>query len=475
MTDKPKPPSEQDDSFEESADPNTHAESAEPKTADTSESAADAAEPPSAQTVTPTEQTSDEHLSDEGAATSEDSSESLQSESLQSDSLTSEEPPGKDLDAAPDESPDAVETTAPQPDPHGPEQASPAPDVQSDTPEGAGDAQGAAPVPIKSGRAPAWLAVFIALSAAAGVGYLYYQLVYLDPLDQITAQQNQAAASVSRLNQEVQQALSQLRDETGQQLADASNTQTEQLQQVTEQVRQNLADALQAAPPSRREWKLAEAEYLMRIANHRVLMEDDAEGALVLLLAADQILEELDDFSLYTVRARLSDEVMALRRVKRDDLQGIYLRIESIKSSLNQLQFAQPVMQAPQPEPVEELTFAERVWEGLAEFIRFRSLASDETVKPLLAPEEERFLELNLRLALQQAQLAVLERQQDVYLTSLDSAAAWIEGYMSDDEAARAVVTQLKELVQVDLERQLPEISGSLNELRTIMQTGEAP
>ena len=81
---------------------------------------------------------------------------------------------------------------------------------------------------------------------------------------------------------------------------------------------------------------------MLRIANHRVLMEQDANGALTLLLAADQILAELDDFALHAVRARLADEVIALRSVPRDDLQGIYLRVEAMKSLLDDLHFAGP-------------------------------------------------------------------------------------------------------------------------------------
>ena len=346
------------------------------------------------------------------------------------------------------------------------------PEPDSETEEKASNVAAVSAEKPKSARGLAWVAVLLALLAVGGVGFLYYTLVHLGPMDQLADQQTQAAARVARQQTEIDQALQQVRQDTAKALNEANSAQSQQLQQVTEQVRQNLADALQAAPPSRREWKLAEAEYLMRIANHRVLMEDDAEGALELLLAADQILSELDDFSLHTVRARLADETMALRSVRRDDLQGIYLTLESIKGDLSQLQYAQPVMAAPDPQPTQEPTVAEQLWSGFSQYLRFRTLAGDETVKPLLAPEEERFLALNLRLALQQAQLAVLERQQDVFVTSLDSAAAWIESYMRDDEAARSIVKQLGELVQVDLQRQLPDISGSLNELLETVQMG---
>ena len=326
--------------------------------------------------------------------------------------------------------------------------------------------------PVAPKKQRSWLAALaflIALAGAGGVGYLYYELIYVgSPFASVDAQQETLKQEVAQLSQQgnaLNTRVAEVRTELLEALQNARTAQTQELADTSEQVQKTLGEALLAAPPSKREWKLAEAEYLMRIANHRVLMEEDATGALMLLAAADDILRQLDDFSLHGVRAQLADEMVALKQVRRDDLQGIYLRIESVKSGLDNLVFANPVYVEPAPVEGDQLTVAQQIWNEFKQFVRVRTLASDETVKPLLAPQEENFLELNLRLSLQQAQLAALRRQQDVYASSIESSYQWIKGYMKSDDASQALLNELDDLGQIELARPLPDVSGSLNAL----------
>ena len=48
----------------------------------------------------------------------------------------------------------------------------------------------------------AWVAVLLALLAVVGVGYLYYLLVHLDPMEQLQARQTEAQAGVARAQSE---------------------------------------------------------------------------------------------------------------------------------------------------------------------------------------------------------------------------------------------------------------------------------
>ncbi len=327
-----------------------------------------------------------------------------------------------------------------------------------------------APAPVKAkGRGLAVLALFFALTAAGGVGYLYYELVYLAPLNAVTARSAELDVRYTSLETQLTAAMDEVAAASRQAVAELAETQEARLAENEAAVVKSLNEALVAAPPSQREWKLAEAEYLMRIANHRVLMEQDTAGALELLMAADRIIAELDDFALHQVRARLADEIIALEQVRRDDLQGIYLRLEALKSQLDTLPLVTPAyLEDARPEPDTEQTVWASLAEELKQFVRIRDLGEGEAIKPLLAPEEERYLELNLRLALEQAQLAVLKRQQTVFEQSLASVRDWFERYMEPgDERTQAVLETVDELLQIDLARPLPDISGSLNELLT--------
>jgi uncharacterized protein HemX len=94
-------------------------------------------------------------------------------------------------------------------------------------------------------------------------------------------------------------------------------------------------------------------------------------------------------------------------------------------------------------------------------------------LRPLLAPEQHRYLELNLRLALEQAQLATLKRQQVVYQQSLQTVRRWLIDHADPDAPRTQTLLQnVDELMLIELARGLPEISGSLNELLSLRRGG---
>jgi len=328
------------------------------------------------------------------------------------------------------------------------------------------------PPPPKRGALMA-IALLLSIGSAVGLGYLYYVLIYLAPLEKLRVEGSALESRFEQVDNRFSAAIEATEEQTALLVENLAAGQSERLAAVESSVAQSLAQALQAAPPSQREWKLAEAEYLLRIANHRVLMEQDSVGALDLLQAADEILAELDDFALHTVRARLADEQMALRRLPRNDTQGIYLRIESIKSQLSNLPLSEPVIGPHEVRSGVNQSAWDVLVEEFSKFVRLRTLNDTESIKPLLLPEEVRYLELNIRLALEQAQLATLKRQQPVFEQSLLNVRRWLVSHADiHDARLAALLLSLDELLVLELAHPLPEISGSLNELLKVRRGG---
>jgi uroporphyrin-3 C-methyltransferase len=193
-----------------------------------------------------------------------------------------------------------------------------------------------------------------------------------------------------------------------------------------------------------------------------------------LLGAADEILLELDDFGLYQVRASLADEILALGSVRGNDVQGIYLRLEAVKGRIASLPLDLPeyLSRTADAETDETSGF----WAVLrAEFSSYLQLRRfDGTTKPLLAPEEAVYLELNLRLMLERAQLATLRRQQLVYEQSIATARDWLGEYLdSENVAVSQVVREFNSLLEIQLDQQLPDISASLSALLQVRRGAE--
>ncbi len=322
------------------------------------------------------------------------------------------------------------------------------------------------PPPKPRGRFLGFLGLLFGLAGLGVAGYLYYTLIYLAPeaalADRIAAVESELATS--------ERSLRTLADAQAEALADFAAEQRRAREAGQQEVLEAVNRVSNAAPPSRREWKVAELAYLLRIANHRVLMERDVSGALVLLKAADAILQGLDDFALYQVRAQLADEILALESVESNDVQGLFLRLEAIKTEISAQsvklpRFEKEAVEASQP------GFWSALWNQIGGYMRFRRFEG-ASVRPLLAPEEEAYLELNLRLMLERAQLAALRREQVIYEQSLQTAADWIAEYL--DPESPGVMRALEELgllSNVVLDRPLPDVSGSLSALKAL---GEA-
>ena len=322
------------------------------------------------------------------------------------------------------------------------------------------------PVRVKrtGGRVIGVFGLLFALAGLAGFGFLYYELVLQNPnpsleleLAAARTEQSQLRSDFRSLQTEQQRAGAELRKQQDERLAATERSLIQTLNELANQ-----------GPPSEREWKLAEVEYLLRVANHRVLMEQDLSAALDLLEAADQILLDLDDFSVHAVRAELADEILNLQGMTTTDVQGLYLRLDAVKRQLELLALAAPEYALPDTRALEATAEDGGFWASLGEefqsLLQYRRL--DQNVVPLLAPKEAVYLELNLRLMLEQAQLAALKTQQVVFETSLDSALAWVLAYLdTEDPQVIETIGVLEALRAVRLEMPVPDISGSLNEL----------
>jgi uroporphyrin-3 C-methyltransferase len=348
------------------------------------------------------------------------------------------------------------------------------------------------PAPKASGgRGLAFLSLLLALGAAGGAGYIYYELIYNKPYQaQFAAVDDRVQALVRSATQEGAQKTSALAEQLATDLdglrsefralrgeqSDTIDTAIAEQQSRLESTEQSLIESLNRvanqAPPTQEEWKVAELEYLLRIANHRVLMEKDADGALRLLQTADAMLAELDDFGMHEVRAQLAEEILSLKRLGQNDVQGLFLRLEAVKRNLSGLPLDVP--EYLQAAPAESVAIAEEeagqrsplaaLAEAMGTYFKVRELRTE--LKPLLAPEEVTYLEMNLRLMVEQAQLAALRGEADIFEQSIDNAIDWLNDHL-DAQAPEvsALVSELTAVRQISVVREMPDITGSLRAL----------
>lgn len=233
----------------------------------------------------------------------------------------------------------------------------------------------------------------------------------------------------------------------------------------------------------RSDWELAEAEYLLQLANQRLLLGGDTHAALELLTSADAIVRELDDSGLLPVRAALAKDIAALKAIPAVDIEGTYLAIAAANEQAAKL----PLIRAPEIQPEAPTTAAaptqtwqERLGNGLEsalhkldQLVQIRR--RDEPYKPLLAPQYEAALRQNLKLMFEQAQSALLAGNQQLYVSSLDKAQFWLTTYFTlDESAARSVVAAIDELKARQIKPELPDASTARRALNVFIKSRRA-
>ena len=263
-----------------------------------------------------------------------------------------------------------------------------------------------------------------------------------------------------------------------QSLTDAVAAQRELIATQQRQIDHNATTLLEAGNRTRTDWLLAEAEYLLRVANQRLLIEKDIKGAASALQSADDVLAESDDIGVYPVRQQLAREMLALKSIAAVDRTGLYLQLEAVIDSIHQLtdqalihENAPGFMLSADASDVDagEPSMAVRAWQSftrtLKQVVVVRRL--DEQVKPLLSPDQSAYARLNLQLMLEEAELAVLRGNQELYQKSLEKARTTVQEWYNADNARVGVLADtLGELASRNVDPELPDISRSLGLLK---------
>lgn len=330
---------------------------------------------------------------------------------------------------------------------------------------------------------PSILSVLLSLIAIGIASYAGY--VVQIKLPEQAASAARATTRIDSFEQQMNERFMQLNDINARldtvsaKLADIDSVNQEAMVAFKAQMDESVAEIRRAMGASSEDWLFAEAEYLLRLGNQRVVMEKDAKGALAMFAAADEIVRTTEGVAAFDLRQAIANDMAALQAVKEVDMDGIFVRLSALAGEVEHLRQKQrafkprevgaPAQENPDAGFGERVAaFLDRVGERLASLVDYRS--DGERITPILPPEEEYYLRQNLVLKIQTAQMGLLRADQSVYTGSLAEAQSWIEQYFDvDDPATTAMLNTLAELGKIDIESDLPDVSGSLREVRRLL------
>ena len=220
-------------------------------------------------------------------------------------------------------------------------------------------------------------------------------------------------------------------------------------------------------------WQLAEVEYLMRVAQHKLILENDFEGAALTLQAASDKIAATADPGLLPVRIQISDEIAGLKTRSRPDLVGMTLVLGQLGKQIHALRpgyepridISTGDVEAPVVDP-STLGIEDRVINFFSSLVKVNKSESMPVSIESLTVDVKELLENNLKLT----RWTVLERDAFQYKRLMEENVTVFKQYYDLDNAENYdFYSQLLELQKSQIKPEKPNISGSLEMLRHII------
>lgn len=311
-------------------------------------------------------------------------------------------------------------------------------------------------------------------------GWLYYQSMQNSPIQdirQIKSQQNHLDQKISAntLNQiQLNKTIKQIKHAE-------KSTQTEKQQLAVQQSQQDEkllsldAKLNRLNNTTKEDWKLAEAEYLIRLANQHLLLESDSNSAVALLNNADDILNELEDPIVFSTRKALAKDIQALGSISPFDLEGAYLKLNALYESILGLPQREPSTEwqtkTTQVIPVDDSTTSKikSFWQSIRSLVVINY--NHKPIKALLPPAEYQDLITGLHLQLDIAQVALIKGESVIYQQALSRVAyAITEHFDTQADTVISFLAGLTTMQQLNPSPDLPLPRASLIAMKSLMK-----
>ena len=343
----------------------------------------------------------------------------------------------------------------------------------------------------RKSRSGLWFGIImllIILSVAGAGFYLFYELrsqqdnlggevnkgdLHLIELSkQISGYQEQLAAIQSQLAS-VESTISGKDAHCSKAVSDFSQLHTEKLEGTKNDLTSAIQQVQRQLGKTRGDWLIADAEYLLSIANQRLHLMGDVNTTREALEAADQRLRESGDAGAFKIREQIAKDLTAIRNVAVADIVGMYASIQSLQDQVDTLTLFLPYTgKVLTPKPVQETPSSENqnlLDSALGQLEGIVTIRHTEhPIKEILTPEEAQFIREQLRVKLEMVKISLVQQNELLYQSSLADAKKWSEKNFSQNPETNNFIAELDKFSAIKIRSHFPDISLSLKMLRDI-------
>jgi len=222
-------------------------------------------------------------------------------------------------------------------------------------------------------------------------------------------------------------------------------------------------------------WLNGEASYLMRLAQRKLAMEADVASAMLLLQTVAELLSRQDSLLASTARDNVRMDIQRLESLRLPDRVGIAERLNELSRNLDALSLSSSRQTAYMESVQQGLDLqesrAEGWWDATLDLLRtvfvWRQTDPDEAVS--LMPDQEQLIKQQMLLLLEQARLAVVQVDEEMYQLTLDQLQRLLQRYLNQDSTATMqLLSELESLRNIEITTTLPSLTDSLNLVRQL-------
>jgi len=259
-------------------------------------------------------------------------------------------------------------------------------------------------------------------------------------------------------------------------LADFSQLHNEKLESTRKELNEAIARLQRQLGKTRGDWLIADAEYLLSVANERLHLIGDVNTTLEALEAADQRLRESGDAGVFKVREEIAKELSVMKRVTVPDVVGIYASIQTMQDAVDKLVLFLPYtgkalsphveVKEPAEKTTEDQGLLDSAMNQLEGIVTIRH--TEHEVKEILTPEEAQFIQEQLRVKLEIVKISLVQHNEALFQSSLADAKKWTQQHFAKNTEVDNFIAELDRFGSIKIHSQYPDISLSLKMLRDI-------
>ena len=227
-------------------------------------------------------------------------------------------------------------------------------------------------------------------------------------------------------------------------------------------------------------WHIRESEFLLSLAQRKLALEKEINSSIALVEDVDSIISASGYQDVIPLRESLSKLLTNLRAIKQIDEEGIFIRIESMRALVEEVEVrGLKVTSNRTSGVVKELGETENpdmrlnsITNILSNIFVWREW--DDASDLILMTDERMLTKQRLHLLLEQAQLGLISQNEAVYVQSLLKAKELLVLLAAEhSELGKSIMVEIDDLAAINIDPTVPQLEESLklmNELTSRLQ-----